>query len=113
MPKITQYSLNGNAGALVNIVSTIPARYVEVTEDASGAVQGLTYQTLNDNFVGTYVAASGQEPVTLGNKVAIGNAAGNIVGWPAQTSIGSSATILFKMKSGTATATKVNVTEYE
>lgn len=119
MPKTTLYNLNGSGGAFTAIPSTIPARRVEIREDESVAPQGLQYQKPEDNFTAVFVcgtpAGPDQPQIVLGNVVAHGHGRGNLLGLPAQNTGGSSipATTYIKVKSKSATATTVRVTETE
>jgi hypothetical protein len=115
MPKTILYSLNSNAGAFTAIPSTIPSRRVEIIEDEATAPQGIQYTLPNDNFVQQYVLNPGTEPIVLGNVLAHGHGYGPVLGLPAQNSGGSSipAATYIKMRSNTATATNVRVTEFE
>ena len=119
MPKTTLYNLNNNAGAFTSIPSTIPARRVEIREDESVPVQGLQYQKPEDGFTQAFVcgipAGPDQPQIVLGNVVAHGNAYGQLLGLPAQNTGGVSipATTCIKVRSKTATATSIRVTETE
>jgi hypothetical protein len=119
MPKTTLYTLNGSAGAFTSILSTIPARRVELREDESVAAQGLQYQKPEDNFTATFVcgtpAGPDQPQIVLGNVVAHAHGRGNLLGLPAQNTGGVTipATTYIKVKSKTVTGTTLRVTEME
>ncbi|HEV7674392.1 MAG TPA: hypothetical protein VGQ12_07670 [Candidatus Angelobacter sp.] len=121
MPAQRQIALNGSGGAMVAIVSTIPARRVRVREDEAAAAVGLQYLLPNDNFTQQYVVGVPGSPpapqIDLGNSVGQGNNQGPILGWPAQNIGGatapSAATTYLKARSKAAGVTNVNVTEDE
>src|SRR5437867_4986419 len=119
MPKTVLYSLNNNSGAFTSIVSTIPARRVEIREDESASPQGLQYQKSDDNFASIYTVGTpggpDQPQIVLGNLAAQGGGHGPLLGLPAQ-SIGASripSTVYLKVRSRTSVSTIVRVTEYE
>ena len=104
-------AVNGSAGANVNLIAKTFARYAEVQEDGPSANwQGLTITWPNGN-VDNYPPSA--EPVTLaGNKPGVGGATGPLVGMPAGAlSPANAATVYAQVKSLTATATSVHVTE--
>jgi hypothetical protein len=121
MPKTTLYTLNAAAGAFTAIPATIPCRYVEIREDESVAPQGLIYQRPNEDRTFSVTETVGtpgtpdQPQIILGNKVAVGNAQGSILGLPAQNSGGSAiaATTLIQIKSKGAGANVIRVIEHE
>ena len=123
MPRTRLIALNGNAGAFVSVLASIPCRYVEIREDEAAAATGLQYQQPDDNFTQTYVVGTpgsdDDAQIKLGNKVAIGNDAGSILGWPSRTIGGDApgtvqaATTLIKLRGNGAGGTNVRVTEYE
>jgi len=50
MPNLRLINLNAAGGALVNVLSSIPARYAEFIEDESVTPQGLVYQVRKTAF---------------------------------------------------------------
>jgi hypothetical protein len=121
MPKTTLYTMNAAAGAFTAIPATIPCRYVEIREDESVTPQGLIYQrpNLDRTFSVTEQVGTPSSPdapqITLGNKLAAGNAQSALLGLPAQTSGGSAiaATIILQVKSVGAGGNKIKVIEHE
>ena len=118
MPARFEVSVNGSAGAYVNITAKIPCRYMIVQESADVTAQGLTYQTneAGDNFATTHQASPGAQ-ISLGNPQGLyGNTKGALLGLPAQSDpAGNSipATVLMKVRSVTATTSKVIVEQFE
>jgi hypothetical protein len=115
--KLTKVDVNGSAGAFVSIACSIWCRHMEIVETDDGtagfAFQGLQYQLEDDNYATTYYAAPG-EAIVRGNSIAESDGRGSGVGKPAQTDhYGNThaATIPVKIKSLTATTTKVLVKE--
>src|SRR5437879_4245128 len=108
MPKTTLYNLNSNSGPFIAIVSTIPARRVEIREDESTSPQGLQYQKPDDNFVSMYTVgtpgAPDQAQIILGNLAAQGGGRGPLVGLPPQSIAASriAATVYLKARSRTS-----------
>lgn len=112
MPKTTLYAINGSGGAFTNIPATIPAHVVEIVEDGSVTAQGLQVQFAgDDNFATTDTYTPGQ-PIEI-----VGNGTMGVLGYPAQGTVGAfnhrPADLYCKVKSATATATTVRVTELE
>lgn len=117
-------NVNGSAGAFVTYSATSVCRKLTVIEDGSGAAgvgQGLAYQyddgngtTPNvPNTAVTYTIEPQTEPIILGESVPWGEGYGRVIGTPADNSGGYSiaATPLINLRSASATATVVRVTE--
>lgn len=107
-------SINGSGGAFVIIRATTMCRRVEVIEDASanaGVKQGLAYQVANDGtlngFTNTFAADPVDEPVVVRD---FGAVIGN--GPDASGGFTIPATQVINVRSLSATATVVRVTEY-
>ena len=114
-------TLNGSGGAFTAVSATQVTRRVEVIEDGSadaGTAQGLSYQ-FNDGsatpFTTVYTVEPGQEPIVLGTAVAQGAGYGLVLGTPADNSGGYAlaATLLINLRSASASATIVRVTEFD
>jgi hypothetical protein len=121
MPRTNLYNINSNAGAFIPIPSTIPARRVEIREDESVTAQGLQYQKPDDNFTNTYqcgVPGSPDQPqIALGNVIGNLHGYGPILAMPDQSggkgASGQPAGTYIKLRSASASTTKVRVVEYE
>ena len=114
-PKITKYAVNGSGGAYVSIPATTWCRYVEIIEDDAATAQGLTIQLPADNFGSTDSISAAHEPFKLGEPAYQGST-GNLLGYTATSDArGNSypATTLCKVRSLTATATTVQVKEWQ
>lgn len=118
--RTTLYNINGSGGAFVSIPATMITRRAEIIEDASanaGVAQGLAYQ-IDDSQIPPYTTiyqlTAGEEPLILGEPIPQGKGFGSVIGKPAQNSGGftEAATVLCKLRSLTATATIVRVTEF-
>lgn len=114
-------AINGSAGAWTSISATQITRRVEIIEDASanaGAAQGLQYQFDDGQvppFTSVYQILAGDEPLILGDPVPQGRGYGPVIGVGPQSSGGSSmpATLLCKIRSLSATATAVRISEFD
>lgn len=130
MAKTRLISVNGSGGAFVTVSATCVTRRVEVIEDASanaGVAQGLSYQ-IDDgngttpnvpNTAATYTVIPtatepNTEPIILGESIPQGAGYGRVVGTPTDNSGGYSipATPLANIRSASATATVIRVTEF-
>lgn len=125
MPKTRLVNVNGSGGAFVTISATSVTRRVEVIEDGSanaGVGQGLAYQ-FDDGFgttpnvpntTVTYTIEPQTEPIILGEVVPFGMGYGRVIGTPPDNSGGYSipATPLINVRSASATATVVRVSEF-
>jgi hypothetical protein len=119
--RTTLYNINGSAGAFVSIPATQITRRVEIIEDGSanaGVAQGLQYQFDDGQtppYTTVYAITGPEEPLILGDPVPQGKGYGPVIGKPAQNSGGyaEAATVLCKLKSLSATATVVRVTEFD
>jgi hypothetical protein len=125
MPHVRLVTINGSAGAFTPILAATVSRRVEIVEDASanaGVAQGLQYQ-IDDGtatpFVQIYevlpsATSPSAEPIVLGEFIPQGGGYGRTIGTPADNSGGYSipATLLANVRSYSATATTVRVTEH-
>lgn len=114
--KRTHYAAPANGTAATVVSATQPSRRVTIREDGPNP-QGLTLFYADDNFTHGYNVPAGME-ITLGNTVAAGKGAGPWVGLPQQKDMGGTvvlcaATVLFKVTSATATATDIQVVEFD
>jgi hypothetical protein len=110
-------NLNGSGGAFVQILATIPCRKMTAIEDYSanaGVGQGLEYQLPGDDFTQVFSIAPQTEPIVLedqsyegGPGSMLGNGPGFITGFGETTG-----TPLINLRSATATATVVRITEF-
>jgi hypothetical protein len=114
-------SLNGSGGAFTAVSATTVTRRVEIIEDGSansGVGQGLSYQ-FNDGsatpFTTIYTIEPQSEPIVLGSPIPQGAGFGLVIGTPADNSGGYAlaATLLINLRSASATATVVRVTELD
>jgi hypothetical protein len=108
----TPTTVNASSGANVALTAMTFARYVEIQEDGPSANwQGLTV-TWPNGSVDNYPATG--EPIVIGNKAgALGGSGGPLVGVPANyNGSNNPATTYCNVKSLTATATSVHVTEW-
>jgi hypothetical protein len=114
-------ALNGNGGAYTPVYATQVTRRVEILEDGSanaGTGQGITYQFDDGSttpFVTAYTIEPQTQPLILGTAIAEHAGYGLVIGKPAESSGGYNmpATLLANLKSATATATVVRVTEFD
>jgi|SRR5882724_3208195 len=123
-------TINGSGGAVVTISLTRPCRMFDVVEQPDPATyvgafvpQGLVYETPAKNTAGVWSFAGAftpngtlqpGEPYDENNRIAIGNAVGPVLGMGAQTTPDGKtipARPMLKVRSATATATKVRVRE--
>ncbi len=131
--------INSNAGAFTSILATTTSRRVVIDESpvtSAGAVNTLQnsiqYQISNDGttngFTTIFQADNSAEgiigatglPIVIGNPMAghealgeiVGQVAQQIIGLPAAQQAAAQATTIIKLRSGTATATSVVVTEF-
>lgn len=113
-------AINGSGGAFVPILATQITRRVEIIEDASanaGVAQGLAYQfddSQTPPYTTVYELTAAEEPLILGEPIPQSNRYGTVIGKPAQNSGGYSepATVLCNLRSLSATATVVRITEF-
>lgn len=116
MPNMRLIPLNGNAGATVEIVATIPSRRIELIEDEATTPQGVAFKTLMDGFTNTRSVGILRQPFVIVGSASFNNGKGPILGYPAYNSGGSSRQadkIVKGAISLTATPTTLVVTEYE
>src|ERR1700677_1538438 len=126
MPKVRLIALNGSGGAFVTVSATSVTRPVEIIEDGSvnaGVAPGLQYQ-IDDGFgtvpnvpntATTYTIEPQTEPIILGEPIPQGAGYGRVIGTPPDNSGGYSipATPLINLRSASATATSVRVSEFD
>ena len=116
MANLRQIALNGNAGAFVDILATVPARNYEAKEDELGNPVGIQVKSPLDNFATTNVFSFGSEPIQIPNFLTY-PLKGRIWGMPAQGVSGAfnftAATKLLSARSNAAGGTTLRVIEYE
>jgi hypothetical protein len=109
--------LNGNAGAFLNVLATVPVRRVKLIEDDAAAATGFQYLSFEDNFVSTNVVAAAHEPITLPDATALAGLPGATVGFPAQGVSGAfnfrAADKILSVRGNAAGVTTLRVEEYE
>lgn len=122
-------AVNGSGGAYVPISATSVVRRLEMIEDGSanaGVAQGFTYQfddgqgtvpnTPSANVYTVLPTATepNTEPVVIGEYIPQGAGYGRVIGTPPDASGGYTipATLLANVRSLSATATILRVTEY-
>jgi hypothetical protein len=122
-------NINGSGGAYVPISAKSVVRRLEMIEDSSanaGVFQGITYQfddgsgtvpNTPSSTVYTVIPSAIQPevyPVVIGEAVPENMGYGRVIGTPPDNSGGYSipATVLANVRSATATATVLRVTEY-
>lgn len=84
MPNSRLISLNGNAGAFVDILATIPVTRLRMQEDDAAARTGVSLQTFMDKFVTTNNYAATAQPIELPSAAAVSARRGALIGVPAQ-----------------------------
>lgn len=120
--------INGDAGAFIPILAQSVVRRLRITESpltsagAANPLQGsLEYQIPNDDTPNGFTtifetAIAVNEGLELGSEIAQKGPWGEIIGQPGQPQIGvpngTAATTMIKVRSGTATATSIVVTEF-
>ena len=131
--------INANNGAFVSVPATTTSRRVVIDESpitsagvANTLQNSIQYQISNDGtpngFTTVFQADNSAEgiigatglPIVIGNPMAghealgeiVGQVAQQIVGLPAAQQAAAQATTIIKLRSGTATATSVVVTEF-
>lgn len=122
---VQQIALNADSGGFTNIDPTVAAYYVKILEDASanaGVAQGLQLQfpiVVDGQVTGwgpTISVAPGYEPVELGEKRSH-RSPGPIIGQPPQQTLGmanvGNVIPYCRMRSASASATTINVWEYQ
>ncbi len=114
MPATRLIALNANTGAYTPIAATLPARSVQIVEDASVVGQGLEIRYPADNYATTNTVAAGT-PVEI-----TGAGHDGICGLPTQNAANGpgavnyrAADVYCQARSATATATTVRVVETE
>lgn len=121
MAKTRLITLNGSGGAFVAVSATQVTRRVEIIEDYSanaGVGQGLEYQFddgQSPNFTTIYEIAPQTEPIILGSPIPQQHGYGLVLGHGPDASGGYTlaATLLINLRSASATATVVRVTEFD
>lgn len=116
MPRQRQIALNGNAGAFVDILATVPCTSIEGMEDEAAATTGLQLKTLLDAFATTNVMSFGSEPFQIPN-IERYPMKGPLLGMPAQNGTGNfnstAATKLVSARSNAAGGTVLRFIENE
>ncbi|HEV2275621.1 MAG TPA: hypothetical protein VGR96_15725 [Acidobacteriaceae bacterium] len=114
-------NVNGSAGAFTAVYATQITRRVEIIEDFSangGVGQGLAYQFDDGqtaSFTQVYEIAPETQPILLGTPIPQGSGSSLVLGHGPDASGGYSipATLLINLRSASATATTVRVTEFD
>ena len=102
------------AGVWTNVSASIFARLVKVIEDGSVAGAGLQARFRSDNFTQAYDYPPAEQPIVLGDQVAVNEGHGAIIGWPAQQNFNARpADVYLQLQPMGAAATTVRVEEYE
>ena len=134
---VTEYTINGSAGTFTTLYGVRLSRMIEIIEDFSanaGVGQGLTYNlpdprnapgptypagssipTPPGNWLGPFSIAPQTEPIVLGDKYAIHQPYGAQVANGPSVLLGVgvvSGTPYIQIKSASATATVIRVTEF-
>lgn len=116
MPRLRQITLNGNAGAFIDVLASVACRTIEFQEDEAAATVGLQVKSLLDGFVTTNVFSFGSEPLQIPN-VARYPKMGPLLGLPAQNGTGNfnsiAATKLISARSNAAGGTVLRFIESE
>lgn len=116
MANLRQIAVNGNAGAFVDILATVPARMWKAKEDEAGSTTGLQAKTQLDGFATTNVYSFNSEPIQVPDFLAY-PLKGRLQGLPAQGVSGAfnfrAADKLASMRSNAAGGTTVRFEEYE
>jgi hypothetical protein len=118
MARTRLIAINGNAGAFTPVFCTQVTRRVDVIEDGSVTAQGIQYQFADEDtpqYTTVYTILPAAEPLEFGTPVPWGKGYGLVFGTPPDNSGGYSipATLLFNLRSATATGTTVRVTEHD
>ncbi len=101
------------AGSYVSIPASIFARRMVITEDGAGTGSGLFAKFPDDKFTAIFSYPAAQQPLVIGDAVAVGDARGTILGWPAQQGFNARPADAIVELSSAGAATTVRVEEYE
>jgi hypothetical protein len=125
MARVRTIAINANTGAYTTVLATMVTRRVEILEDFSanaGVGQGLEYMlpdpgSLNPavpSWDGPFEIAPQTEPIVLGEPVPQGHGFGSVLGHGPDASGGYElpATPLIQIRSASATATTIRVSEF-
>lgn len=115
-------ALNNNAGAYTTVLATQWTWRAEILEDNSVTAQGLQYNLpapasqdpSNPNWLGPFDIAQQTEPIILGQQLPMGSGFAPTIGHGPDASGGQTlpATPLIQIRSATATATTIRITEW-
>ncbi|HEV2709152.1 MAG TPA: hypothetical protein VGU67_02965 [Edaphobacter sp.] len=105
----TLYSLT--AGTYTAIPALRFSRLVKLEEDGTGTGVGLICKFPEDNYTATFTYPPAQQPIILGDEVAIQNGRGKMVGIPVQTGLNTEAATVYAMVSCLTGTTVLRVTE--
>jgi hypothetical protein len=110
-------SLNGNAGAFVDILATLPVTRVRMREDDAAAATGVQIKSLMDAFATTNVYAATSEPIEIPPTQAVSGRRGAVLGFSAQGQAGAfnfrAADKLVSARGNAAGVTTLRFEEYE
>ena len=116
-----QITLNGNGGAFVTVVATAKCTRWAVVEDAllagggTGTAQGLVMEYPEDNYTHDYAYQASQEPIPFPPDAIY--PLGGQVRLPQQGNSGDfnyiPASVLFRARSLSATATVINIFQFD
>lgn len=110
-------ALNGNAGAFVDILATVPVRRYEAMEDEASATTGIQVITPLDGFIKTNVFSFASQPVVIPSDASVNARTGKIWGAPAQGQSGAfnarAADKLLSARGNAAGNTTLRFLEYE
>lgn len=105
----TLYTLT--AGTYTAIPALRFSRLVELQEDATGTAAGIACKFPEDNYTAIFSYGPLEQPVVLGDRVAIQNGRGKFVGEPVQTGLNARAADVYAMVTCLAGTTVLRVTE--
>ena len=87
--QLRQIALNPTGGALVDIAGASWTRYVELMEDEAQTPTGIALKFFIDNFATLNTYSFGSEPVMIPSVQRSTVGGGQIIGFPAQGSVGA------------------------
>lgn len=117
MPNQRLIALNGNAGAFVDILATVPVRSYQAMEDEANAPVGIQVKSPLDSFTNVNVFSFASEPIVIPSDASVNARPGKIWGGPAQGQAGAfnfrAADKLLSSRSNAAGGTTLRFIEYE
>lgn len=117
MPVTRLIVLNGNAGAFIDVLSTIPVTRYSAMEDEAAATTGLQVKGPFDAFANVHTFSFGSEPIKFPDDIEASARVGSLRGLPAQGQVGAfnarSADKLMSARSNAAGATTIRFIEME